>query len=239
MVTAPIGKVISASTVRRRLHMNGLNARVPGVCVPLSIKSRGTRLKWCREHGNRRKPYGVGRDFIRIPHTELHIFKRGSVTAVRYRDEVLEPNVRLYAAAVDHTFVLMNDYARPHRADIVNDYLESEGIARMAWPAYSPDRNPIEKLWDVLGRAVFSRFPPPATLFELETALQEEWRLLNSAVVDHLIESMVRRRTHGQEGNVKVLHEDKATNRIDERYVSVLFLLCLSWKKVATFFSRL
>ncbi|GFX94887.1 transposable element Tcb2 transposase [Trichonephila clavipes] len=63
----------------------------------------------------------------------------------------------------------------------------------MAWPAYSPDLNPIENLWDALGRAESSRFPPPATLIELETALQEEWRLLNSAVVDHLIESMSRR----------------------------------------------
>ncbi|KFM66501.1 hypothetical protein X975_13432, partial [Stegodyphus mimosarum] len=61
----------------------------------------------------------------------------------------------------------------------------------MAWPAYSPDLNPIENLWDALGRAVSSRFPPPATLIELETALQEEWRLLNSAVVDHIIENMV------------------------------------------------
>ncbi|GFV81014.1 transposable element Tcb2 transposase [Trichonephila clavipes] len=86
----------------------------------------------------------------------------------------------------------MDDNARPHRADIVDDYLESKWITRMAWPAYSPDLNPIENLWDALGRAVSSRFQPPATLIELETALQEG-RLLNSAVVDHLIESMVRR----------------------------------------------
>ncbi|GFW58097.1 transposable element Tcb1 transposase [Trichonephila clavipes] len=81
----------------------------------------------------------------------------------------------------------MDDNARPHRADIVDDYLESEGIARSAWPAYLPDLNPIENLWDALGRAVSSRFSPPATLIEVETALQEEWRLLNSAGVDHLI----------------------------------------------------
>ncbi|GFU03792.1 transposable element Tcb1 transposase [Trichonephila clavipes] len=62
--------------------------------------------------------------------TDLHIFKRGSVTIVRYQDEILEPIVRLYAAVVDTTFVLMDDNARPHRADIVEDYLESEGIAR-------------------------------------------------------------------------------------------------------------
>ncbi|GFX51670.1 transposable element Tcb1 transposase [Trichonephila clavipes] len=124
--------------------------------------------------------------------TDLHIFKRGSVMAVRYGDEVLEPIVRLYAAAVGPTFVLMDDNAHPHRADIVDDYLKSEGIARIAWPAYSLDLLSIENLWDALGRAVSSRFPPPATLIELETALQEEWRLLNSAVVDHLIESIVR-----------------------------------------------
>ncbi|GFT26600.1 transposable element Tcb2 transposase [Trichonephila clavipes] len=52
MVTASVCKAISAATVRRRLHMNGLYARVPRVCVPLSVQSRGARLKWCLEHGN-------------------------------------------------------------------------------------------------------------------------------------------------------------------------------------------
>ncbi|GFW51326.1 transposable element Tcb2 transposase [Trichonephila clavipes] len=52
MVTASIVKAISAATVRRRFHMNGLYARVPRVCVPLSVQSRGARLKWCREHSN-------------------------------------------------------------------------------------------------------------------------------------------------------------------------------------------
>ena len=33
-------------------------------------------------------------------HIDLHIFKRGFVTAVRYRDEVLETIVRLYAATL-------------------------------------------------------------------------------------------------------------------------------------------
>ena len=68
----------------------------------------------------------------------------------------------------------MGDNARPHRTAIVDDYLESERIARMAWPTYLPDLNSIENLWDVLGRAVPSRFPPPATLIKLKTALQEE-----------------------------------------------------------------
>ncbi|GFS83556.1 histone-lysine N-methyltransferase SETMAR [Trichonephila clavipes] len=59
-----------------------------------------------------------------IPHQHA----QGSVTAVWYHNEVLEPIVRFYAAAVGLTFVLMDNNARPHRADIVDDYLESEGI---------------------------------------------------------------------------------------------------------------
>ncbi|GFW83689.1 transposable element Tcb1 transposase [Trichonephila clavipes] len=140
-----------------------------------------------RKQGTRNQPQNItkhhtfqggsimGRSGISLGYcTDLHIFKRGSVTAVRYRDEILEPIVRLYAAAVGSTFVLMDDKARPHRADIVDDYLKSEGIARMAWPAHSPDLLPIENLWDALVRAVSSHFPPPATPIELETALQEE-----------------------------------------------------------------
>lgn len=34
--------------------------------------------------------------------------------------------------------VLLGDSTRPHRAVTVDDYLESEVVARMTWPAYSP-----------------------------------------------------------------------------------------------------
>ncbi|GFW32531.1 transposable element Tc1 transposase [Trichonephila clavipes] len=38
----------------------------------------------------------------RIP---IHVFERGSVTGVRYRDEVLEPYVRLFRGACDPEFI--------------------------------------------------------------------------------------------------------------------------------------
>ncbi|GFT15921.1 transposable element Tcb1 transposase [Trichonephila clavipes] len=147
------GKAISAATVRQRLHMNGLYALVPRVCVPLYVQSRGARLKWCLEHGNRtvsvwgnamftdESRFALEPDDLRIRiwrkqgtrnqpqniteynafrggsimvwagislryRTDQHIFKRGSVMAVRYQYEVLEPIVRLYAAAVA-LFVLL------------------------------------------------------------------------------------------------------------------------------------
>ncbi|GFW37003.1 transposable element Tcb2 transposase [Trichonephila clavipes] len=50
--------------------------------------------------------------------------------------------------------------------------------------------NPIEHVWDALGRRVASRQPPPQTLQELERALLEEWDRISQLVINSLIDSM-------------------------------------------------
>ncbi|GBO36433.1 Transposable element Tcb1 transposase [Araneus ventricosus] len=90
-----------------------------------------------------------------------------SVTAVGYPDEILHPLVRPFFAAMDTDAIFMDDNARPHRARLVQSYLESESIPQMAWPTRSPDLNPIERMWDMLGRRIAvsqyaARHPPRA-----------------------------------------------------------------------------
>ncbi|KFM75536.1 Transposable element Tc3 transposase, partial [Stegodyphus mimosarum] len=125
--------------------------------------------------------------------TDLHFFHTGSVTGQRYRDEVLEPYVRLFRDAVGSDFIFMDDNAPCNRAVLVDDFLETENIQRMSWPANSPDLNPIEHVWDMLGRQIAALSHPPSSVTELRRTLQEAWNRLSPQLIQHLIASLVNR----------------------------------------------
>lgn len=63
--------------------------------------------------------------------TESPHLRYVSVIAVRYRNETLELYFRLFRGAVAPEFIFMNNNAHPHRADIIDDFLETEDIQRM------------------------------------------------------------------------------------------------------------
>ncbi|GFU57062.1 transposable element Tc1 transposase [Trichonephila clavipes] len=107
--------------------------------------------------------------------------------------EVLLPHVRLFRGAVGDKFVFMDDNATCHRTLAVQDCLDSEGIQRLVWPARSPDLNPIENVWDALGRQVAGRNYPPTNKNTLIRALTEEWDKLPQQLLDNVAQSMIRR----------------------------------------------
>ncbi|GFU71336.1 transposable element Tc3 transposase [Trichonephila clavipes] len=124
--------------------------------------------------------------------TDLHV-QSVTMTGHIYRDVILEQHVRLFRGAMGAEFLFMNDNARPHRANIVDECLQSEDITRMDWPAYSPGLNPIEHVWDMLGRRIVARQPPPTCLPELRRALLDEWCNIAQDQIDNLILNMPRR----------------------------------------------
>ncbi|GFX31043.1 transposable element Tc1 transposase [Trichonephila clavipes] len=87
----------------------------------------------------------------------------------------------------------MDDNARPHRTLAVEELLESEDITRMDWPAYSPDLNPIEHVWDALGRRIAARLHHPKNTQQLKQMLIEELVLLPQEMLHQLVLSMRRR----------------------------------------------
>ncbi|GFU67355.1 DDE_3 domain-containing protein [Trichonephila clavipes] len=70
--------------------------------------------------------------------------------------------------------------------------VDSERIHRLVWPARSPDLNPIENVWDALGRQVAGRNYPPTKKNTLIRALTEEWDKLPQQLLDNVVQSMIR-----------------------------------------------
>ncbi len=89
--------------------------------------------------------------------------------------------------------MLQHDNARPHVARICTQFLEAENIPVLAWPAYSPDKSPIERVWDAMDRRIQQRVPVPANIKKLRTAIEEEWTNIPQASINNLINSMQRR----------------------------------------------
>ena len=79
----------------------------------------------------------------------LEFFQRGIVLHVLGGfdiNEVLDPHVVAYAAAIyRYEFVFMDDNARPHRARVVDQFVEENGIELMACkiPRLQPNREPL------------------------------------------------------------------------------------------------
>ncbi|GFU36615.1 transposable element Tcb2 transposase [Trichonephila clavipes] len=204
--TQATGRPISRFTVARRLH--------GGVCLHdalydesrFSLSSDSHRILIWRERGSRNHPsniierdrYGgrgvlVWGGIMLGSRTDLHIFDAGSVNGTRYCNEILLPYVRLFRGAMGLQFLFMDDNVPCHRTVADEQLLESEDIERMNWPARSPDLNPIEHVWDFLGRRLAARVLPPVTIRELRLALQDEWAAMPQQLIDTLILSMGRR----------------------------------------------
>ena len=124
--------------------------------------------------------------------TPLHRVE-GRLTGATYRDTILRPLVMPTLRAVGQGAQFQDDNAPCHRAAIVNQFLQVQQVTRLDWPARSPDLNPIEHLWDVLGRRVRDHNPPAATVDQLFQLLEQEWRAIPQDILHRLVHSMRRR----------------------------------------------
>ncbi|GFU84740.1 transposable element Tcb2 transposase [Trichonephila clavipes] len=192
--TQATGRLISRFNVARRLHGGGLFARRPVRCVPLTPAHRRRRSLWYREHRNWRD-----NEWGRVLFTDESRFSLSSdshrILIWRERGSRNHPSnvIERDRGAMGLQFLFMDNKAPCHRTVADEQLLESEDIERMDWPARSPDLNPIEHVWDFLGRRLAARTLPPVTIRELRLALQDEWAAMSQLLIDTLILSMGRR----------------------------------------------
>ncbi|CAG9817238.1 unnamed protein product [Phaedon cochleariae] len=201
---------VSKQTVCRRLKEVNLKARSPAKGPKLFPEHRAARRNFVENYGqwyipewsnvlftdeSRRR---TGERFNQNSITECDSFDGGSVigwggismngkTPLHVFPVRQSMNAQIY---IDISEQIM---PRPHTAAIVRNFLEATGITTLQWPARSPDMNPIEHLWDELGRRVRYRKRSPESLAEMADALVEEWDRIPMETISNLISSMPRR----------------------------------------------
>ena len=78
-----------------------------------------------------------------------------------------------------------------HTAGTSRDWFHNHGVDLIEWPAWSPDLNPIEELWNDLKRRVYGRHPQ--TMEQLEQFITEEWAATDLNFIARICRNMPHR----------------------------------------------
>ena len=158
------------------------------------------RLRVWRRNGERHAEVNVQ---PRHAYNGGSVMVRAGVTADRRTDLVVVPGIltgqRLrhhvvpFLCPVGNNIIFQDDNARPHRARIVDGFLQANNVRRLEWPALSPDLSCIEHVWHVLGRAVQKRMTEHSTMADLRRFLGEEWQRISQATIRKLVFSTRKR----------------------------------------------
>jgi transposase len=126
--------------------------------------------------------------------------KRGGITARR----ILECYKENLPTIISPGSIFQEDNAPTHRAHIVRKWLlefaEENGVELLTWPAYSPDLNPIENLWNILKQRIHIQYPYLASLPKTIEAKQQliqaavaVWEELEPEILKKLVITMPER----------------------------------------------
>jgi transposase len=85
---------------------------------------------------------------------------------------------------------LMQDNAPGHHGKKTQEELRNRNIHPIFWPPYSPDLNPIEKIWDWIKDYIQNNFPERMTYPQLRQAVREAWDSITVDQLNELIDSM-------------------------------------------------
>lgn len=75
-----------------------------------------------------------------------------------------------------------------HTAGTSRDWFHNHGVDLIDWPAWSPDLNPIEELWNDLKRRVYEQ--SPKTMAELEQFVTKEWAATDLSFIARICRNM-------------------------------------------------
>ena len=112
---------------------------------------------------------------------------RGNLNALGYSNEMLTP-VCIPHLQNNRRMRLIHDGAPSHTARATRALLQANRKNALPWSSLSPDSNPIETIWDVIGQRVRSRVT--LNIRDLERFVFEEWNGVAQLIFRNYIVSM-------------------------------------------------
>ena len=116
------------------------------------------------------------------------IVVQGNLNSQGYINQILQPEAVPFLQRHGPA-ILMHDNERSHVARICRQFLNKNNVSVLPWPAVSPNMNPIEHIWDYLGRKVRAR-GNVQNLRDLGNALIQEWIFIPNVVIRRCVRSM-------------------------------------------------
>lgn len=132
--------------------------------------------------------------FYAVGRTKLVLFE-GGIAAGKYADHLIGTvysEIHVVFASAE-ACLLQEDNAPPHTARVSQVARADLYLRSLAWPAQSPDLNPLENAWDYLDWAVRTVVPVPRTQVELFAALILARDAMLASNYAELVTSMPRR----------------------------------------------
>ena len=127
--------------------------------------------------------------------TQLVILE-GKQTADSYIRTLRDFLLPLIRENMPDPVTFQHDNATIHTAYITRMWLLMNNIKTMYWPTHSPDLNPIENVWGLLSRRIYSEGRVFHTTGELKSSIIEEWEKFETSMIETLFKSMPDRCLH-------------------------------------------
>lgn len=85
------------------------------------------------------------------------------------------------------------DNASVHVSNSTKAWFTTNKIKVLQWPACSPDCNPMENLWGILTRKVYSENKQYSSIQELKKSILSAWEGIEVETLEDLVKSMENR----------------------------------------------